>query len=129
MTEAHPLMQPVVLVMERDPFIQSDISMLLREVLPDAAIHVCPDTSAARRLSEGLGHLTLCVLKLMRHDRLDAGIAIRAAERGASVLLLGDTADLEGGLPSAERVAVLPVPFSGTTFLEALERLGFPSFS
>ncbi len=115
--------------MERDPFIQSDIGMLLRESLPDAVIHMCRDTEAAQRLAEGLGHLTLCVLKLMRNDRLDAGVAARAAERGARVLLLGDTIDLEGGGLPPDSIVVLPVPFSGTTFRDALSRLGFRAFS
>ncbi|WP_108260236.1 hypothetical protein [Mangrovicoccus ximenensis] len=129
MTEATPPKPPVVLVMERDPFIQSDIGMILREVIPDAVIHMCRDTDAADRLAAGLADLTLCVLKMMRHDPMDAGLAARAAGRGARVLLLGDTVDLKGGNLPEDLVAVLPVPFSGSTFRDALAGLGFRAFS
>ncbi|WP_138469634.1 hypothetical protein [Poseidonocella sp. HB161398] len=128
MTETLPFPPPVILVMERDPFIQSDIGMILHEVMPDAAIHMCGDTESAGRLATGLGRVTLCVLKLMRHDPLDPAVADKAAARGARVLLLGDLADLGGPAPGTEQIRVLPVPFSGATFRAALADLGFRSF-
>ncbi|MBE3638409.1 hypothetical protein [Mangrovicoccus algicola] len=134
MNDNAPLTPPVVLVMDRDPFIQSDIDMTLHEVMPDAMVHLCSDTAAAASLIDTLEPLSLAVLRLMRHDRLDPRLPRRAAARGARVLLLGDPIDLGKGDGSEaqiadDRIAVLPVPFSAGTFRAALAELGFPAFS